>query len=211
MFFLQATAAPIIVVLGDKVLHVERCDMDYFIQWSNEIASARTEEAIKDLDDTRKAEFKQFYPPIPPDINEMRKLVLTPEGFKRILTTRLSTAKAFKRNPDNTPGPELPSLSLEEIQQLVKINGAGRSAGIAWAIADLVENSMRDPTPVSKLSENGGENPLTSTGTTDAPKSQETGRETSPPSKLSTDLARGESGPSRSSSTASVQPIKSPA
>ena len=183
MLFLQATMSPVVVILGDKILHVPKMQIDHHIVKGAEISAARTAEATKGLDEIRRREYLTFYPPVQPDIVEMRRFVATPEGIRWVIETMLPYAKVYKRKEDDTAGSELPSITSEEVIRLFTTCGTGRFYGIAREIADLTDTSMIDPFPKPAMSQNGSDDPLKQSESGNSTDSHETGARTLPHSK----------------------------
>lgn len=144
MFFLRAMQAPVIVTVGDRVLTIPKFTLDDSVAWASEIQAERDASALEGMDDTRKREFRMMYPSIPPDIGELRKLLLGIPGAKRVVFSCLSKAK------------DQASLLMtsEEVNSLIQANGAARLYLLAKELSDLYEDISTDP------------NQKTATGTT---------------------------------------------
>ncbi len=196
MYFLQAAQAPIEVDWAGLKLSIDRYLMPDVVAWGQEILQKRTAELTEGMDDEARRQYLNYYPPIEPDLNELRRLLRTPSGIEKVMRDCL--AKAVVKDADGKQR----ALAPEEVDQIWKVNGAGRLGTIARVLADLDETN---PTPPP--GDDSG--PLAQSNKGSAAPSK-TGASASPSSTASTGKTPGSSGPSPSSSTASAPPTTSP-
>lgn len=158
MFFLQAMQSPILVTLvhagGRTVLSIPKMTMDDIMAWMAEYKQEMMESRLKDLDEARRREFETFYGAIDPDINDAGKLIRTPKGTQYVILNRLPLATKVS-------GADFDYKSQQGVLSTVLANGMGRMFPLAWALADLTDNSQTDPSPLPPVTA-GGEDPLTS-------------------------------------------------
>ena len=148
MFFLQAGQAPVTIQSSNGTQYqIPKFTVDDFMKWGSTIMTKRVEESIKGLSDGMRREFLAFYPPVPPDMQDMRKMARSPEGVKYIVNTCLTKARV-----DGNP---LPS----DVILAVLNNGLGTLELLAWQLADLDPVAPAKPTPVDK---DVNQDPLTS-------------------------------------------------
>jgi hypothetical protein len=141
MFFLQISQAPIVVWLGKEIrLKVNRFTIDEVITWAQELHDENIAKQTEGMDDTRKREYELYYRPVPPDLQLMKQYLRTPEGVKRVIKDCLIKAEVFDKD-----GNSRPSLTAQQINDLIKNNGAGRLSGLAIILADLDEQSALQP------------------------------------------------------------------
>jgi hypothetical protein len=148
--FLQAMQAPVVVELPQmgqspsRILHIPKLEIDDIVAWGAEREAEIVESATSQMNEFQKREYMALYPPSSPDLNELRRLVYTPPGIKKVLQLCLPKAKVFEKT-ETGPGRELDPLFPEEVQQLLKANGTGALSRLAFAVADLVDQSMVVP------------------------------------------------------------------
>lgn len=124
MFFLQASQSPVLVKLWDGTdVTIQKFTIDDCIQWGAEIRDQRILVATKGMSEGVRREFLTFYPPVPPDLNEIRRMVRTAEGSKYIVGKCLSRCK-------------LPADTLQKI-----LGGStAQLSKLAWELADIDES-----------------------------------------------------------------------
>lgn len=137
MYFLQITQAPITVKLGEETLTIPKYPMSEIITWGAEIQSDMEEKVTSGLSDIRRREYMTLYPILPPSLEEMKRMVRTPEGIRRVLTYCIPQAEV--RTADGKVGDKKP---VEFVENLLMINGAGRLGQLAWLLADLDDKSL---------------------------------------------------------------------
>lgn len=174
MFWLQAAQAPIVTIVTDgktyTMLSIPRFLMDDITDWAAQLQEKHLAKVTEKMDEIKKREFMQVYPPVPPDIQQIRNLVRTHEGTTYVLEKQLPLAKrwAVDKAGKRLTQEDLPNMTLDEVRQLIKMNGFGRAASLAWFVADLEDASI-DNNPFAKESrqEEGGD-PLTGSGKRDS-------------------------------------------
>lgn len=140
MLFLQAAQAPVIVKLGEELLTIPKYTMEDIVEWGQGLADQRAEAATAEMDEVKRREFYTFYPPTPPPLEELKRLLRTPPGITDVVTKCLMRAKRSKG------GKALPAYGEEEVKELLRTNGVGRLGGLAWILADIDEGSIyEDP------------------------------------------------------------------
>lgn len=141
MFFLRIMQAPVIVTWGTKILSIPKFTLDDAVAWGAEIQASRDDKATSGMNDLQKREFFNMYPSIPPDINQLRQLLLGIDASKRIVTSCLK--RATVRSTD--VGQELPGLSVDDIASIISLNGPARLHLLARQVSDLYEDLSVDP------------------------------------------------------------------
>lgn len=135
MFFLRAMQAPVLVTVGEKVLTIPKFTLDDAVVWASEVQAERDAFATKDMDDVRKREFRMMYPSIPPDLGELRKLLLGIPGAKRVVQSCM-----WKATDQNGV-----ILDKPFVDNLININGGSRLYLLAKELSDLHEDILTDP------------------------------------------------------------------
>lgn len=126
MYFLQSVTVPIKVTIGDTSYAVPKFTLGDVVSWGNDIAQDRSDSATQGMDEFKKREHLNFYPPVPPDLTEMKAMIRSTAGIDRVCRTCLLNGKV---------PPDL-------VNQVMKSSGTGRLAGLAWVLADLDEKSV---------------------------------------------------------------------
>lgn len=162
MFLLQAAQAPVIAQFGDRILTIPKFTMNDVIAWGAAQSEKDTDRATKDMDEMKKREYLAYYPPIPPDLQDLKKRIRTPEGAMEVMKICLAKAKVTIGNS----APMAP-LTAEEIEQIIAANGTGPITFLGWKLADLDETALK-LAPVKKPvpPEDTEADPLTSGGKT---------------------------------------------
>jgi hypothetical protein len=154
MYFLQVAQAPLILQLVDPTkpkakpeqITLSRFPLSEVVAWASELAQQMEERSTEGLDDLRRREYLTMYPVIPPSVDEMKRHVRTPAGIERVLTYSFVAA----------------GKTQEYVQDLMKINGTGRMAKLAWELADMEDKSL-EVRPVTSIAQlqggDGGEQP----------------------------------------------------
>lgn len=193
MYFLQAAQTPVTVKLGDRTLTIPKYELSEVMIWADEIEKSRTEELTAGLDDIKAREWKAYYPPIPPDMAEMKRMLRTIPAIQRVCRTCLLNATVTGPNGQN-----LPKLMDADVEALFKSNGTGRLAGLAWVLADLTDDSLSSDPSVKE----GADDPLKGTGQPGSTESSTTGASSSTSSQPPT--------PDATPSGKRSQPLKQP-
>jgi hypothetical protein len=143
MFFLQAAESPVVVRFGEKYIRIPKYTMDEVVNWGAEIMQERIEKAIAEMTPQQSRDFLVLNPPIEPDLGEMKRRLRTPNGTMRVLNHCLPLAEIIDKKKG---GKVVGKLTEEDIETILKVNGTGRKAMLAWELADLDDNSLlRDP------------------------------------------------------------------
>jgi hypothetical protein len=147
VYFLQITQAPITVTIQDpehpeksEILTIPKFPLSQITEWAAEIAEAYENKATDGLDDIRKREYLTMYPTIPPSIEEMKRHLRTPPGIRRVLDYCIPKAAVAGAN-----GSSSGAKDVQYVDFLVKVNGTGRLAALAWHLADLEDKSLEKP------------------------------------------------------------------
>lgn len=179
MFFLRTMQAPVLVQYGDVVLSIPKFTLDDAIALGSSAQMKRDQQATEGMDEPRKREFFAFYPSIPPDITELKKLVRAFDGAVFVCKTCLAKATATNSKGEAVPMPISPD-------DLIKLQGAGRISSLAYVLSDLNEDISMDPNPAAATNpQTGAANSATSTtpsmpaAVTDSNASPELGKTTS--------------------------------
>src|SRR5688500_16188182 len=125
-FFLEAAQAPIVVEWDNKLLFIPKFTIDDIAAWGAQIMSQRIDFVTKDLDEHKRREYLRFYAPTPPSIGDLTFIVRSAVGARAILRAWPAGAKVFVPTPDGGKGGPLPSLTSDEIEQIIRVNGTGR-------------------------------------------------------------------------------------
>ena len=128
MYFLQAVSAPVVVSVGDVRYSIPRMTLGDHIAWCAEIEAERVSKATEGLDASQRAQYLTMYPMQSLDISQLKAIVRSPEGAKRVVRTCLAKAS--------------PPMKPDLIEQSIQASGAGRLAALAWILADLNENDI---------------------------------------------------------------------
>jgi hypothetical protein len=159
VFFLQASRAPVVVVIGSLKapshlrLSIPRYEMDDLVAWGQKVHEELLAKETDGMDDLRRREYIKFYGKVSPTFEELKRLLRTPEGVEHVVTTSLAKATVTRVFPprdgkgkERTESAE--PLTPEQITEYYKVNGAGRLAGLAFVLADMNDSSIfEDPNP----------------------------------------------------------------
>lgn len=141
MDLLQAAGMPVLVGYGKGVkLSIPKFTMEDIVTLSAKIQEERISSQTNGMDDGQRMQFLAFYPPLPPDMQEIKRYVRTPAGMSYVCETCLPRATRKESGVPDRP------LSGEEISVIIK-KGPSVLGPLSWAVADLEERPLTAPKP----------------------------------------------------------------
>jgi hypothetical protein len=139
MFIIQAGQPPVSIHWKDKELElvIPKFILDKIIEWSRDIMEQRQQEIASGMTDMQYAEHRALYPPLPPDMLEMKRMVRTPEGAKYVVAECLKFAKVV--DTKEAKHVEREALKEEEIKEFLETVPGGTLTALGWVLADVEE------------------------------------------------------------------------
>jgi hypothetical protein len=155
MFLLQIAQAPVVIRVANEKgeqaweVSIPKYTLGDAIVWGAAIKAQYEEAIVKGLDERRAREVLALNPPIPPTINDLKRLLQTPNGAQEVLSTQLPKAtvyylvKSEKKGLNGKPqvvlvrGAQVGPDQSDHIRKALVNIGAGPLCHVAWEIADV--------------------------------------------------------------------------
>jgi hypothetical protein len=195
MFFLDAFSAPVKVCIRARngkrvIIHVPIFTIEQVVDWASHIRDEAYASGLEGLTETQRTEARLMYPPIQPDLQDVRRRIHTPEGVYYILRTTMVGAPAYAAVEDDTmtpvssqekdpkplrlprfkEGDKIKPLNDKEVTDVLKANPLTLLTNIALEVSGAFQLK---PQPSQEVT--ASESPLADSASEEPNRSPETG------------------------------------
>lgn len=147
MYISQVSQVPVIVNFGGRRIQIPKFKTKDWIDWANELDTARADNATKNLNPEQRFRLLTAYNILPTDVGELRNWVDTPKGTIRVVKTCLQRATVIGRylaNGDQEsyePFPAPEPITADVVSAILNTGQFSDLIILAKDLSDIVDKS----------------------------------------------------------------------